>query len=46
MLSQYNWHLTVDYFGDHDVPKYYAAFAYNKMPYFSEPALLPNNIED
>lgn len=37
---------TYDNFGDHDVPKYYAVFAYDEVPHFSEPAVLPYNIED
>lgn len=37
---------TYDNFGDHDVSKYYAVFAYDEVPHFSKPAVLPYNIEN
>jgi carboxypeptidase T len=36
---------TYDNFGDKDIGKYYAVFAYDDVPHFSEPAILPYNIE-
>ena len=36
---------TYDNFGDKDIGKYYAVFAYDDVPHFSEPAVLPYNIE-
>jgi carboxypeptidase T len=37
---------TYDNFGDLDVSKYYAVFAYDDVPHFSEPAALPYNMEN
>lgn len=37
---------TYDNFGDQDTGKYYAVFAYDEVPHFSEPAVLSYNIED
>lgn len=37
---------TYDNFGDQDTGKYYAVFAYDEVPHFSEAAVLAYNIED
>ncbi|WP_345975242.1 M14 family metallopeptidase [Sulfurimonas sp. HSL3-7] len=37
---------TYDNFGDLDVGKYYAVFAYDEVPHISEPAVLAYNIEN
>jgi len=36
---------TFDNYGDTDIAKYYAVFAYDEVPNFSEPAVLPYNID-
>jgi hypothetical protein len=37
---------TYDNFGDKYITKYYAVFAYDEVPNFSEPAVLSYNIEN